>query len=95
MVGQFNGVASLLKAKYPLVKSFHCVSHRLNLQIKHAVDAVNNVFNFRCFVDELYKVYSRVYSRPMSPKHQSQLNLRKLLTVARHTNHNRLIIIVF
>ena len=67
MVGQFNGVASLLKAKYPLVKSFHCITHRLELAIKNAVDAVNTVSHFRCFVDELYKVYS------MSPKNQSEL----------------------
>ena len=78
MIGQFNGVASLLQAKCPLVKSFHCrpMSHRLKLAITNAVDAVNNVSNFRCFVDELYKMYSR----PTSPKPVS-IELKKVQKV--------------
>ena len=70
MTGQYNGVATLLKAKYPLIKSFHCMAHRLELAVRNAVDTVNQVSHFRIFVDSLYKVYS------MSPK-----NLRELQAV--------------
>ena len=67
MIGQHKGVASLLKAKYPLLKTFHCMAHRLELAVKNSVDTVNAVSHFRIFVDELYKVYS------MSPKNQKEL----------------------
>jgi len=68
MIGQYRGVASLLKAKFPLVKSFHCMAHRLELAVKNAVDDVNAISHFRSFVDALYKVYS------MSPKNQRELS---------------------
>jgi hypothetical protein len=67
MIGQYSGVATLLKARYPIVQSFHCMAHRLELAVKNAVDTVNVTCHFRCFVDELYKVYS------MSPKNQAEL----------------------
>jgi len=70
MVGQFNGVATLLKQKCPMVKTFHCMAHRLELRVKNAADTVNVTSHFRAFVDQLYKVYSKL----MSPKNQAELN---------------------
>ena len=68
MVGQFNGIATLLKQKCNMVKTFHSMAHRLELSVKNAVDTVNATSHFRAFVDELDKVYS------MSPKNQAELN---------------------
>ena len=67
MIGQFSGVATLLKDKCPLLKIFHCMAHRLELAVKNAVDTVNVTSYFRPFVGELYKVYS------MSPKNRNEL----------------------
>jgi len=64
VIGEHRDVATLLKAKYPLLHSFHCMAHRLELAVKQLVDTVNAVSHFRCFV---YKVYS------MSPKNQREL----------------------
>lgn len=38
MIGEFGGVATLLEVKCPLVKTFHCMAHRLALAVKYAVD---------------------------------------------------------
>jgi len=73
MTGQFSGVATLLKAKFPLIKSFHCMAHRLELAVKNAVDTVNVASQFRIFTDELYKVYS------MSPKNLAELQVVGLI----------------
>jgi len=64
MIGEHRGVATLLKAKFPLLQTFHCMAHRLELAVKNSVDSVNAVSHFRIFVDQLYKVYS------MSAKNQ-------------------------
>jgi len=68
MIGQHKGVATLLKAKFPLLQTFHCMAHRLELAVKNSVDDINVVSHFKIFVDALYKVYS------MSPKNQRELN---------------------
>lgn len=68
MIGQHKGVATLLKQRYPLLESFHCMAHRLELAVKNSVETVNVVSHFKTFVEELHKVYS------MSPKNQRQLN---------------------
>jgi hypothetical protein len=68
MIGQHKGAATLLKKRYPLLQTFHCMAHRLELAVKNSVDTVNVVSHFKMFVDELYKVYS------MSPKNQRELN---------------------
>ena len=67
MIGEHKGVATLLKAKFPLLQTFHCMAHRLELAVKNSVDDVNVVSHFKLFVDELYKVYS------MFPKNQREL----------------------
>jgi len=66
--GQHKELATLLKAKYTQLQTFHCMAHRLELAVKNSVDTVNAVSHFRIFVDELYKVYS------MSPKNQRELD---------------------
>jgi len=69
MTGQFKGVATRFKNKYPRLKTFHCMAHRLELAVKNAVDDVNPVSHFRTFIDCIYKHYS------MSPKNQHGLQI--------------------
>ena len=68
MTGEHNGLAVLLKARYPLIKSFHCMAHRLELAVKGAVDTVNPVSHFCDLLDCIYKVYSQ------SPKNQREID---------------------
>lgn len=68
MIGEHKGVATLLKAKFPLLQTFHCMAHRLELAVKNAIEEVNVVSHFKIFVDQLYKVYST------SPKNQRELD---------------------
>ena len=72
--------ANPLKCCEELKLSCHYMAHRLELAIKIAVDAVKTVSHFRCFVDELYKVYSTSPKTSLNwhplPIHY-QLNLRK------------------
>lgn len=68
MIGEHKGMVTLLKAKFPLLQTFHCMAHRLELAVKNSVDTVNAVSHFKIYVDELYKVYS------MSPKNQRELD---------------------
>jgi len=56
MTGQFKGVATRFKNKYPRLKTFHCMAHRLELAVKNAVDDVNPVSHVRTFIDCIYKV---------------------------------------
>jgi predicted RNA-binding protein with RPS1 domain len=69
MIGQHNGLAALLTATFPLIKSFHCMAHRLELAVKQSTDTVNSVSHFRDLVDAIYKVYS------MSPKNQREIDI--------------------
>jgi len=46
MIKQYRGDASLLKAKFLLVKSFHCMAHRLEFAVKNAVHDVNAISHF-------------------------------------------------
>ncbi len=69
MIGQHNGLAALLTAKYPIIKPFHCMAHRLELAVKNATDTVNSVSHFCDLVDGVYKVYN------MSPKNQREIEL--------------------
>ena len=70
MIGHaaYRGVATLLRQRYHLLQTFHCMAHKLELAVKNTVDTVNAVSHFRIFIDTLYKVYS------MSPKNQRELN---------------------
>jgi len=50
VIGQHRDAATVLKAKYPQLKTFHCMAHRLELAVKNSVDTVNNASHFRMFV---------------------------------------------
>ena len=50
VVGQHRSVAAVLKAKYPQLKTFHCMAHRLELAVKNSVDTVNIASHFTMFV---------------------------------------------
>ena len=68
MIGEHKGVATLLKAKFPLLQTFYCMAHRLELAVKNAIEDVDVISHLKIFVDELYKVYS------MTPKNQRELD---------------------
>ena len=53
MIGQHRGVATLLRQRYHLLQTFHCMAHRLELAVKNTVDTVNAVSHFRIFIDTL------------------------------------------
>ncbi len=65
MMGRVAAVATLLKNSYPRIQIFYCMAHRLELDVKNAVDYVNGVSHFRSLIDELYKVYSLSPKKPI------------------------------
>ena len=69
MTGQHAGLAALLKEKFPLLQTFHCMAHRIELAVKNAVDTVNSVSHYRDLIDSIYKVYSQ------SPKNQREIDI--------------------
>jgi len=69
MTGEHKGLAQLPKDANPLVKSLHCMAHRLELAVKDGVDTVNSVAHIHVLVDAIYKVYSQ------SPKSRRAMRL--------------------
>ena len=45
MIGEHKGVPPVLKGKFPLLQTFHCMAHRLELAVKNSVDDVNVASN--------------------------------------------------
>lgn len=68
MMGSKTGVATRLKAKFPLIVSWHCFNHRLELSVNDAVKSCTEINHFKSFMDMLYAIYS------MSPKLQRELS---------------------
>ena len=58
IIDEYLAVATLHKAKCPFVKSFHCMTHRLEIDLTILADDVNALSHFRTFDDAFYKVYS-------------------------------------
>ncbi|XP_050058213.1 E3 SUMO-protein ligase KIAA1586-like isoform X2 [Aphis gossypii] len=67
LVGKKNGVTKLLKDKYPLIFSWHCMNHRLELAVNDCMKDVSATNHFKNFIDSLYVLYNR------SPKNQNEL----------------------
>jgi len=67
LLGKKNGVAKRLQERYPLIFSFHCMNHRLELAVGDSVKDVNAVNHFKSFMDSLYVLYNA------SPKNQNEL----------------------
>ena len=67
MLGSKSGVATQLKAKFPLIVSWHCFNHRLELAVSDAVKCCTQINHFKAFMDTLYAVFSQ------SPKCQREL----------------------
>ena len=63
MIGEHGGLAALLKKKFPLIKSVHCMAHRLELAVKNTVDTVNPVSHFRILLDAIYS-FQPVFQKP-------------------------------
>jgi len=67
LLGKKNGVAKRLKEKYPLIFSWQCMNHRLELAVNDCVKEVFGTNHFKHFIDSLYVLYNR------SPKNQNEL----------------------
>lgn len=67
LLGKKNGVAKKLKDKYPLIFSWHCMNHRLELAVNDSLKDVSATNHFKCFIDSLYVLYNG------SPKNQTEL----------------------
>ena len=67
MMGGKSGVAARLKSQFPLLISWHCFNHRLELSVGDAVKCCTEVNHFKSFMDLLYFIYS------MSPKLHREL----------------------
>jgi len=67
LLGKRNGVAVSLKEKYPLIFSWHCLNHRLELAVGDTLKDITATNHFKHFLDSLYFLYSR------SPKNQIEL----------------------
>ena len=68
MTGSKSGVAARLKSQFPLLISWHCFNHRLELSsFGDAVKCCTEVNHLISFIDLLYSTYS------MSPKLQREL----------------------
>jgi hypothetical protein len=67
MLGSKAGVATKLKHRFPMLTSWHCVNHRLELSVHDAVKACTEINHFKIFLDSLFATYS------MSPKCQREL----------------------
>jgi len=67
MLGSKCGVATQLKRLFPLLVSWHCFNHRLELAVSDAIKCTTQVNHFRIFLDTLFSLYSQ------SPKCQREL----------------------
>ncbi|KAL4082353.1 hypothetical protein QTP88_030035 [Uroleucon formosanum] len=69
LLGKTNGVAARLKEKFPIIFSWHCINHRLELAVNDVLKDITAMYHFKYFLDTLYSLYSR------SPKNQNELKL--------------------
>lgn len=53
-----KGVAKQLKNKYPLIFSWHCLNHRLELTINDTMKDLNAINHFKSFIDSFYVLYN-------------------------------------
>ncbi|XP_022182073.1 E3 SUMO-protein ligase KIAA1586-like [Myzus persicae] len=67
LVGKKKGVAKQLKRKYPLIFSWHCLNHRLELAVNDTMKDLNAINHFKSFIDSLYVLYNN------SPKNKNEI----------------------
>jgi len=69
LFGKKNGVAERLKDIYPLIFSWHCLNHRLELAVNDSINDITSTNHFKAFLDSLYALYNR------SPKNRNELKI--------------------
>jgi len=67
MLGNKTSLVVRLKSTYPMLISWHCFNHRLELSVNDAIKSCSETNHFKSFMDSLYATYS------MSPKCQREL----------------------
>ena len=68
MLGKQSGVATRLRALYPLIFPWHCMNHRLELAVADAIKEITAINTFKSFLDCIYILYSQ------SSKNQRELH---------------------
>lgn len=58
LLGKNAGVAKWLKDIYPLIFSWHCLNHRLELAVNDTMKDLNSTYHFKSFIDSLYVLYN-------------------------------------
>jgi len=56
-----------LKDIYPLIFSWHCLNHRLELAVNDIMKDLNSINHFKSFIDSLYVLYNN------SPKNTNEI----------------------
>uniref|UniRef100_A0A8C8SR57 Uncharacterized protein n=2 Tax=Pelusios castaneus TaxID=367368 RepID=A0A8C8SR57_9SAUR len=59
LLGSKDGVAAKLKTRFPLLISWHCFNHRLELAVADAIKCCSEVNHFKSFMDSLYDLHSQ------------------------------------
>ena len=59
VLGSKCGVATQLKAMFPLLVTWHCFNHRLELSVSDAIKSTTQVNHFKIFLDTLFALYSQ------------------------------------
>ena len=75
MMGYKSGVATLLKADFPNIVTWHCANHRLELAVGDMAKEVSGMNNIQSFFDKLYSTY-----------HASSKNQRELRDCSQELN---------
>lgn len=68
MLGKKAGVSARILEHFQGISICHCLAHRIQLTLDDVIKEVNEVNNFRYFLDKLYSYYHT------SNKHQRELN---------------------
>lgn len=67
LLGKKAGVAKRLKDIYPLIFSWHCLNHRLELAVNDTMKDLNSINHFKSFIDSFYVLYNN------SPKNTNEI----------------------
>jgi hypothetical protein len=58
LLGKRAGVAKRLIDIYPLIFSWHCLNHRLEVVVNDTMKDLNYINHFKSFIDSLYVLYN-------------------------------------
>jgi hypothetical protein len=62
MLGRKSGVSTRIIQYFPNIIIWHCLNHRLQLVLDHAIGNINQINNFKIFLDKLYKHQNELHA---------------------------------